>query len=72
MFQFTVAIEHPIRGISILLKLSKLYHEPNLYFVVPPHRFEKFKKQSFKANKGTKEVEHVDGLKQYVLELPVM
>jgi hypothetical protein len=53
MFQFTVAAEHPIRGIIILGKLSKLYDEPKLYFVVPPHRFKNFKKQSFKAKQGT-------------------
>jgi hypothetical protein len=68
MFQFTVAAEHPIRGVHMLKKLSKLYDEPKLYFVV---RFEKFKKQSFKAKQGTNEVETVAGLKQYVLELPV-
>jgi hypothetical protein len=72
MFQFTVAAEHPIRGVIILGKLSKLYDEPKLYFVVPPHRFEKFKKQSFKAKQGTIEVRPVAGLKQYVLELPVI
>jgi hypothetical protein len=72
MFQFTVAAEHPIRGVLILGSLSKLYDEPKLYFVVPPHRFEKFKKQSFKAKQGTIEVGPVAGLKQYVLELPVI
>ena len=72
MFQFTVAAEHPIRGVNILGKLSKLYDEPKLYFVVPPHQFEKFKKQSFKAKQGTIEVVPVAGLKQYVLELPVI
>jgi hypothetical protein len=53
IFQFTVAAEHQIRGVHILKKLSKLYDEPKLFFVVPPHRFEKFKKQSFKAKQGT-------------------
>jgi hypothetical protein len=72
MFQFTVAAEHPIRGVTILESLSKLYQEPKLYFVVPPHRFKKFKKQSFKAKQGTKEVGHIAGLKQYVLELPII
>ena len=72
MFQFTVAAEHPIRGVLILGSLSKLYDEPKLYFVVPPHRFEKFKKQSFKAKQGTIEVGPIAGLKQYVLELPVI
>jgi hypothetical protein len=72
MFQFTVAAEHPIRGVFILESLSKLYDEPKLYFVVPPHRFEKFKKQSFKAKQGTIEVGTVAGLKQYVLELSVI
>jgi hypothetical protein len=71
MFQFTVAAEHPIRGVKTLRSLCKLYDEPKLYFVVPPHRFEKFKKQSFKAKQGTIEVGPVAGLKQYVLELPV-
>ena len=72
MFQFTVAAEHPIRGVLILGSLSKLYDEPKLYFAVPPHRFEKFKKQSFKAKQGTIEVGPIAGLKQYVLELPVI
>ena len=72
MFQFTVAAEHPIRGVSILRSLSKLYNEPKLYFVVPPHRFEKFQKQSFKGKTGTIEVGSIDDLKQYVLELPVI
>ena len=72
MFQFTVAAEHPIRGVLILGSLSKLYDEPKLYFVVPPHRFEKFKKQSFKAKQGKTEVGPIAGLKQYVLELPVI
>ena len=72
MFQFTVAAEHPIRGVLILESLSKLYDEPKLYFVVPPHRFEKFKKQSFKAKEGTMDVKSIVRLKQYVLELPVI
>ena len=72
MFQFTVAAEHPIRGVLILESLSKLYVEPKLYFVVPPHRFEKFKKQRFKAKQGTNEVRPIAGLRQYVLELPVI
>ena len=71
MFRFTVAAEHPIRGVHILKKLCKLYNEPKLYFVVPTHRFENFKKQRFKEKKGTKENGSIPGLKQYVLELPV-
>ena len=71
MFQFTVSAEHPIRGVEILGKLCKLYKEPKLYFVVPPHRFANFKKQRFKAKQGTREVGLVAGLKQYVLELSV-
>ena len=72
MFQFTVANEHPIRGVEILRKLCKLYNEPKLYFVVPPHRFAKFKKQSFKAKAGTSDVRSIPRLKQYVLELSVI
>ena len=72
MFQFTVSAEHPICGVEILGKLCKLYDEPKLYFAVPPHRFEKFKKQSFKAKEGTKDLKSIVGLKQYVSELPVM
>ena len=71
MFQFTVAAEHPIRGVQILRKLCELYDEPKLYFVVPPHRFADFKKQSFKAKKGTVDAKDIPELKQYVLELPV-
>ena len=52
MFQFTVAAEHPIRGVQILQKLCELYDEPKLYFVVPPHRFAAFKKQRFKKMKA--------------------
>jgi len=72
MFQFTVAAEHPIRGVQILQRLCKLYNEPKLYFVVPPHRFAAFKKQSFKAKTGTADVTEIRELKQYVLELPVI
>lgn len=68
----TVSTEHHIRGVEILGKLCKLYDEPKLYFVVPTHRFEKFKKQSFKAKEGTKDVKSIIGLKQYVLKLPVL
>ena len=72
MFQFTVAAEHPIRGVQILRRLCGLYDEPKLYFVVPPHRFAAFKKQSFKPKTGTDDVTEIYQLKQYVLELPVI
>jgi hypothetical protein len=72
MFQFTVAAEHPIRGVQILKRLCELYDEPKLYFVVPPHRFAAFKKQSFKAKTGTDDVTQIPNLKQYVLELSVI
>ena len=71
MFQFTVAPEHPIRGVEILQQLCKLYEEPKLYFVVPPHRFKDFNKQSFKAQPGADDVTEISKLKQYVLELSV-
>jgi hypothetical protein len=57
---------------TILKRLCELYAEPKLYFVVPPHRVEKFKKQGFKKEKGAEIVEPIAGLKQYVLELPVL
>ena len=63
MFQFTVATGHPIRGVKILKQLCNLYTEPKLYFVVPPHRFAKFKKQKIMDN------QKIPRLKQYVLEL---
>jgi hypothetical protein len=72
MFQFTVAADRLIRGVNILRNLCDLYDEPKLYFVVPPHRFEKFKKQQFKAIKGSDSVTDIDELKQFVLELPVV
>jgi hypothetical protein len=72
MFQFTVAAEHPIRGVQILRRLCELYGEPKFYFVVPPHRFAAFKKQSFKGKMGTDGVTEILKLKQYVLELPVI
>ena len=71
MFQFTVAAKHPIRGVQILQKLCKLYDEPKLYFVVPPHRFAAFKKQNFQEKTGTVDLNEIRELKQYVLELPV-
>jgi len=71
LFQFTVAPEHPIRGARILGKVSQLFQNPKLYFVVPPHRFERFKKQKFLASDGNSSVEPVPLLKQFVLELPV-
>jgi hypothetical protein len=70
MFQFTVAREHPIRGVQILRNLCNLYTDPKLYFVVPPHRFPNFK-QSFKVKGGTNPVNSISKLKQYVLELDV-
>ena len=71
MFEFTVAAEHPIREAQILQKLCKLYKEPKLFFVVPPHRFKDFKKQSFKAETGLNDAIQISELKQYVLELAV-
>ncbi|OAJ42059.1 hypothetical protein BDEG_25563 [Batrachochytrium dendrobatidis JEL423] len=72
MFQFTVAAEHPIYGVDILTKLCNLYDEPKLYFVVPPHQFEGFKKQSFNPIDGTEQVQPIHGLKQYVIQLPLI
>mgnify|MGYP000986503990 FL=1 len=72
MFQFTVAAEHPIRGVQILRRLCELYDEPKLYFIVPPHRFEAFKKQRFRAKSGADDVTDIRKLKQYVLELAVI
>jgi hypothetical protein len=72
MFQFTVGAEHPIRGVEVLRNVCNVYDEPKLYFVVPIHRFENFKKQSFKAKNGSADVNEIRGLKQYVLELPVV
>jgi hypothetical protein len=72
MFQFTVAAKHPIGGVETLQKLCKLYDKPKLYFVVPPHQFATFKKQSFKAKTGSPDVTETSKLKQYVLELPVI
>jgi hypothetical protein len=71
MFQFTVAKEHPIRGVQILKKLCDLYTEKNLYFVVPPNRFIDFKKQRFLAINGNATVTDISGLNQYVLKLEV-
>jgi hypothetical protein len=72
MFQFTVASEHPIRGVNNLQDIcNRLFKEPKLYFVVPPHRFEKFAIQRFIATAGTRSVAHISELKQYVLELPI-
>ncbi|KAK6097958.1 squalene synthetase-like protein [Batrachochytrium dendrobatidis] len=72
MFQFTVAAEHPICGVDILTKLCNLYDEPKLYFVVPPHQFKGFKKQSFKPIDGTEQIQPIHGLKQYVIQLPLI
>ena len=72
MFQFTVGTEHPIRGVEILRKVCNAFDKPSkLYFVVPPHRFEKFRKQPFKATKGNRAVKPIHDLKQHVLELEV-
>lgn len=72
MFQFTVAADHVIRGVDVLRTLCSLYgSEPKLYFVVPSHRFAKFRKQPFMRTKGAKELKPIPKLKQYVLELPV-
>jgi uncharacterized protein with ACT and thioredoxin-like domain len=71
MFQFTVARSHSIRGVTVLIKLCKLYQNPKLYFVVPKHRFKAFTKQKFLSTKGTEAVKEISNLKQYVIELPV-
>ncbi|KAJ3308045.1 hypothetical protein HDV04_001938 [Boothiomyces sp. JEL0838] len=71
MFQFTVAVEHPIRGVQVLQKLCRLYSEPKLFFVVPNSRFEAFKKQKLQASKGAESVDEINELKQYVLCLEV-
>jgi hypothetical protein len=71
MFQFTVANDHPIRGVQILKRLCCLYSDPKLFFVVPPHRFEKFKKQKLLGKQSNQTVVTIPGLKQYVLELEV-
>jgi DNA-binding transcriptional ArsR family regulator len=70
MFQFTVASSHPIKGVDILKKISKLYSDPKIYLVVPPNRFDKFSSQIF-LQKGEKKAKGIPSLKQYVLELPV-
>jgi hypothetical protein len=73
MFQFTVAAEHSIRGVSTLRKLCTLYDQPKLYFVVPPHRFAVFtKKQKFQIKSGTVKVAAIHNLQQYVIELNVI
>jgi hypothetical protein len=72
MFQFTVAGTHPIRGTSILREICELFDEPKLFFVVPPHLFNKFKKQQEQAKSGKEEMEHMTNLKQYVIELPIL
>jgi hypothetical protein len=71
MFQFTIAQNHPIRGVQILKQLCGLYSNPKIYFVVPPHRFEKFTKQNFLGKQGNLAVGDIPGLEQYVLELEV-
>ena len=71
MFQFTIAVDHPIRGVETLRKLCKYYEEPKLYFVVPSNRFVNFRKQEFLATQGNTLVQPIDNLKQYVIELPV-
>jgi len=55
-----------------LRRLCELYDEPKLYFIVPPHRFEAFKKQRFRAKSGADDVTDIRKLKQYVLELAVI
>ena len=72
MFQFTVAAEHPIGGVQMLQRLCELYNKPKLYFVVPPHQFAAFTKQTLKAITGSADVTEIRNLKQYVLELPFM
>ncbi|KAI3630238.1 hypothetical protein MIR68_011673 [Amoeboaphelidium protococcarum] len=71
MFQFTVGAEHSIRGVQVLKQLCKLQADPQLYFVVPPHRFARFKKQKFLEKQVSSQVGEIPGLKQFVLELEV-
>lgn len=71
MFQFTVAQDHSIRGVQILKRICSLYSDAKIYFVVPPHRFEKFKKQKILGKQGNSVVGDLPVLKQYVLELEV-
>jgi hypothetical protein len=62
MFQFTVATTHPIRGISVLKRVCKLFKDPVLYFVVPPSSFERFREQKF-------ETSSIPKLRQVVVKL---
>lgn len=71
MFQFTVSLKHPIRGVTVLKKLCSLYVDPKLYFVVPPHRYASFQKQAFLQKQGNTVAAEISGLKQYVLQLEV-
>lgn len=75
MFQFTVGSEHPIRGVQFLKKLCDLYtqqnDEPKIYFVVPPFRFDSFRKQELLETNGNRKVKEIPGLKQFVLKLEV-
>ncbi|KAJ3221785.1 hypothetical protein HDU81_010335, partial [Chytriomyces hyalinus] len=74
LFQFTVAEEHPVRGVDVLTNLCGLYDTPpRLFFVVPPHSFKTFAKQRFlkKDKKGKDDVVLFEALEQYVLELTV-
>jgi hypothetical protein len=71
MFQMTVGPEHPIRGIQVLKRICALFTEPKLYFVVPPHRFDSFQKQKFYGTQGNAEVQPIENLKQFVVELHV-
>lgn len=72
MFQFTVAQNHPIRGVKILKSICQLFQNPAIYFVVPKHRFLNFQKQKFKNKISNAEVTPIDNLKQYVIELDVL
>jgi hypothetical protein len=67
MFQFTVAAEHPIGGVQMLQRLCNLYDELKLYFVVPPHQFAAFMKQTLKAITGSADVIKIRNLEQYVV-----
>ena len=71
MYQFTVAAEHPIRGVTTFSKVCKLFPSPSLYFVVPENRYTGFRWQKALQLKGNESANPIPNLKQYVLKLPV-
>lgn len=70
MFRISIDQEHLLRDVQVLKRISGLFFEPRLNFVVPPHYFKQFKDQEHFDAQSYPRVNSILGLKQLVFKLP--